>query len=221
MSHISFKGRDFSSNFPPEFLSGIQNGVMRSVYRGVPFFKSPFDLGIYLKLFSQAVPHTVIEIGSKFGGSALWFSDQMSVHGAIRPLVVSIDKDVQATFSDDRILFLQGEAQRLEEVLSLEVLATLEHPWLVVEDSSHFYEDARAVLEFFQSHMSAGDMIVVEDGIVSQLPGPLYETYKDGPNRAVKEFLNRSDSAYEIATDLCEHYGFNVTYNPNGWLRWV
>jgi len=58
----------------------------------------------------------------------------------------------------------------------------------------------------------------VEDGVVSQLFGA-FSRYNDGPNRAVAQFLERYPEAYDIDTELCDFYGHNVTFNPNGWLR--
>jgi cephalosporin hydroxylase len=41
----------------------------RYTYRGVPMLKNPFDLALYLLLLWRLKPRTVIEIGSKSGGS--------------------------------------------------------------------------------------------------------------------------------------------------------
>ena len=43
----------------------------RYTYRGVPMLKNPFDLALYLLLLRRLKPRTVIEIGSKSGGSGL------------------------------------------------------------------------------------------------------------------------------------------------------
>src|SRR5205823_2568041 len=101
------------------------------------------------------------------------------------------------------------------------VLAPLQHPWLVVEDSAHLFEVTLAVLEFFDAHLDRDDYIVVEDGVVAFLPGEIYRRYEQGPNRAVEQFLLRNSDAYEIDRSLCDFYGYNATYNPNGWLRRV
>lgn len=196
----------------------IQRGVLRTVYRGIPCFKSPFDIGLYLQLLSRLRPHTVIEIGTKFGGSALFFADMLTVHG-IGGRVISVDIDPKAEFSDSRITFLTGNALDLGQVLPESLLASLERPLLVIEDSSHHVETSTAVLEFFDGWLVAGDYIVIEDGIVSQLSGAHYETYEDGPNRAVAAFLARHPDRYNIDKELCDHYGYNVTYNPNAWLQ--
>lgn len=213
-------GRRFTSDLPASILSAMQRGTMKSTYRGVPFLKSPLDIGLYLQLFSRFLPHTVIEIGTRFGGSALWFADQLSVHGVPGGgRIVSIDIDPQARVTDPRIEFLTGDARSLSSLLPPSSLAQLPRPFLVVEDSSHFYDTSMAVLEFFHPWLKSGEYIVIEDGVLSQMPEPAYRQYEDGPNRAVADFLDRRGSDYVVDTALCDHYGFNATYNPNGWLR--
>lgn len=188
-------------------------------YRGVPCLKSPFDLALYMLLIQRLGPRTVIEIGTKYGGSALWFADMLSSHGVSQARVISIDNEPIAQLSDPRISFMQGNAQALGDVLGPAVLEPLPRPLLVVEDSSHLYADSLAVLSFFHDHLTTGDYIVIEDGNLSQFSDPLYERFENGPNRAVAAFLARHPSEYAIDDSLCDHFGYNVTYNPNGWLR--
>lgn len=212
------QGRTFETAAPADLLGAVQSGVMRSVYRGIPFHKSPFDIGIYLQLLSRLRPRTVIEIGTKHGGSALWFADMLGAAGIEDPRVVSVDIKPLAAFSDPRIRFLEGDASRLEDVLLPQMMQQLPRPWLVVEDSSHLYADSLAVLRFFHQYLHKGDYVAVEDGVVSHLKNPVYRRYEDGPNRAVRDFLAETDTAYCIDASLCDFYGRNVTYNPNGFL---
>jgi cephalosporin hydroxylase len=210
-------GRSFQSGLPGEVLNRIQSGVLRTTYRGVLFLKSPFDIVIYLQLIDRQRPQTVLEIGTKHGGSALWFADMLSLHG-INPQIVSVDISPQATIVDPRITFLQGDALSLGMVLTPELLSELPRPFLVIEDSAHFYETTFAVLEFFDRYLQSGDYLVVEDGIVADLPGEQYAAYQSGPNRAVQDFLQTRGDRYEIDAALCDHFGYNYTYNPNGYL---
>ncbi|GAB3380291.1 CmcI family methyltransferase [Lysobacter fragariae] len=212
-------GRPFASSIGADVFDRIQLGTMRTVYRNVPFFKSPFDISLYLQLLARLAPATVIEVGTKFGGSALWFADMLTAQGVAGARVVSVDIDPQARFTDPRITFLQGDAKDLGSVLTPALLRDCVRPFLVIEDSSHFYAESTATLDFFHEHLQAGDYIVVEDGIVSQLTGNHYRQYEHGPNRAVADFLERHPGAYAIDTALCDQFGHNATYNPNGWLR--
>ena len=48
-------GRAFASAISADVLDRIQTGTMRTGYRNVPFFKSPFDISLYLQLLSRYV----------------------------------------------------------------------------------------------------------------------------------------------------------------------
>lgn len=208
---------DFATDVPPPVLDRIQDGVLKTRYRGVAFLKSPFDIGLYMQLIGRLQPQTVIEIGTKEGGSALWFADMLTLHGTAAR-IVSIDVESVPEITDKRIIFLSGNALHLEDALKPELLDSLPRPWLVVEDSAHKYETSIAVLRFFNAHMRRGDYIVIEDGVVSSLTAPVYRKFMNGPNRAVAEFLAAHEDAYGVDTALCNFYGRNATYNPNAWL---
>jgi cephalosporin hydroxylase len=209
--------RALKTAIPPDFLMSVQSGTFKTKYRGVPMVKSPFDLVLYLQLMSREAPRTVFEIGSAFGGSALWFADMLTAHGREKARVISVDLKPPAAVRDPRVIFLKGDANALGDVLA--PYLGLPKPWLVVEDSSHFFKESYAVLNFFDPHLKTGDTIVVEDGSLAFMPKEHYGIFESGPNRAVEQFLREHPEAYEIDTALCDHYGYNVTWNPNGWLR--
>jgi cephalosporin hydroxylase len=211
-------GRSFRTALPARILSAVQRGTLNTHYRGMRFYKNPFDLVLYMMLLDRLLPATVLEVGTKEGGSALWFADQQAVRG-IEPRVVTVDIEKPPELDDPRVTSLRGDALALGEVLPDDLLATLPRPWLVVEDSAHLFETSLAVLEFFHAHLRRGEYIVVEDGNLADFVEPRYAQFEDGPNRAVKHFLEARGDDYAIDTKLCDHYGHNVTWSPNGWLR--
>jgi len=218
MRALSVLGRSFDSAIPRKLLDSLQSGVMRNSYRGIPFLKSPFDICLYMQLISRLKPLTVIEIGTKFGGSALWFADMLTVHG-LAGRVVTVDIKPQVQFIDHRITVKEGDARSLNDAITDDFMDSLPHPWLVIEDSAHSFETTLAVLRYFDPRLAPGDYIVVEDGVVSYLSGKRYRQYEDGPNLAIKQFLAANGERYLIDTELCDYFGYNVTYNPNAWLR--
>ena len=211
-------GRSFSPSLPAEVLSGIQSGTLRYRYRDRALVKSPFDLALYLYLLDKLRPRTIIEVGTLEGGSALWFADMQTLLG-IEGRVVTLDSRAQKPVEDRRITTFNRDAADPGSVLDESFLRELPRPWLVIEDSAHTFEVSFAILSFFDEKLAGGDYIVVEDGSFRGLPGEQYRRYLDGPSRAIEAFLSTRGSFYEIDTELCDFYGFNVTYNPNGWLR--
>ena len=200
-----------------DLLMTIQQGTMAHQYRGIPLQKNPFDLVLYGLLLEQAKPRTLIEIGSYMGGSAMWFADQASLYGL--PLeVLSIDLEVPAPpAASPAVKFLQGDARKLGAVLTPSLMSALARPLMVVEDSSHLAGTTLAVLEFFDPWLRAGEYMVIEDGILSDMR--VADLYDGGPLRAIETFLNKADGRYEIDRSLCDYFGRNVTWNVDGYLR--
>jgi cephalosporin hydroxylase len=199
-----------------ELLMKIQQGTMAYRYRGVPLQKNPFDLALYSLLLDQTRPRTLIEIGSYKGGSAIWFADQASLLG-LDLRVLSIDLEVPATGANPSVSFLPGDARELGSVLPPSLMNALQRPLMVVEDSSHLAGTTTAVLEFFDPWLRPGEYIVIEDGILSDMR--VADLYDGGPLRAIKAFLEKSASKYEVDRGLCDYFGRNVTWNVNGYLR--
>ena len=212
-------GRSFSPSLPAEVLAGIQAGTLRYRYRDRALLKNPFDLALYLYLLGKLRPRTIIEVGTFEGGSALWFADMLTVLG-IEGRVITIDGTPrQLPAGDRRITALMAQAADLGSVLPESLLRTLPRPWLAIHDSAHTFEVSLAALSFFDGKLAPGDYMVIEGGGLRGLPGEQYRRYMDGPSRAIEAFLSTRGDAYEIDTELCDFYGFNVTYNPNAWLR--
>jgi len=206
----------FDCCIPPDLLLGIHRGLKNTTYRGVPVWKAPFDLVLYSMLIDKLKPKSIIELGSAAGGSALWFADQMQVRG-LPCKIVSINYKL-CPMKDGRINFVQGDVLCMDKVST--DWSILPHPWLVVEDSAHTYEACSSVLNFFDPLLVEGDYIVVEDGIVEKMPRPKYRKLRDnGPFHAVRDFLKSTKSTYSIDRNLCDFYGKNATWSPEGWLR--
>jgi cephalosporin hydroxylase len=208
--------RTWNSALPRETLHSIQNAGHNYSYRGIPIIKNPFDFALYPLLLWNLKPRTIIEIGSKAGGSAVWLGDLLNNFG-IEGHVYSIDIVRVTRHSHPRVTFLEGDGRDLGKTLIPEKLAALPRPWLIIEDADHSYETSRHVLEFFDPHLDAGEYIVVEDGIISDLAND--DACNSGPHRALKEFLASHKQSYEIDGAYCDFFGYNLTWNTNGYLK--
>src|SRR5262245_16503991 len=127
--------RDFKTFFTQRQVDAYQRGVMRYRYRERRCNKSPIDLAIYLRLLQDIRPRTLLEIGSKAGGSALIFRD----YGRMLDLdleIVSIDIRCPTKLFEG-IEFLEGDVNDLQSVFEVNGLDARPRPWLVVEDSAH------------------------------------------------------------------------------------
>jgi len=196
----------------------VEQGTAETRYRDKPLGKSPFDIGLYLHLLSNLRPGTVFQIGTDDPGAAVWFADILAALGVPRG-VITISSDSSPDSADPRIHHIQGDTMRLEALLSAEDIRSLARPFLVIESGKQGYDASLDALRFFDRYVEAGDYVVIERGIASQLPGARNLAFGDGPNRAIADFLKDRGDAYEIDVSLCDLYGHNVTGSPNGWLR--
>jgi cephalosporin hydroxylase len=201
------------SSLPFDVLLAIQKGIMRYTYKGIDCFKSPFDLALYQRLIWDVRPRTIVEIGTWRGGSGLWFADLLTTYG-IDGHVHSLDIAEQPQWIDPRITFHRGDVMRVSELLPASWVRTLPQPLLVIEDSGHFSEMTAAVLDHFAPLMRSGEYLVVEDANA-------YDAVFGIDNEvvvSVQKHLQRSArSPVVLISDL--HYGLNVTWNVNGYLR--
>lgn len=208
--------RSWHTSLPRPTLLGLQKSLHNYQYRGIPLLKNPFDLALYPMLLWQIKPRTVIEIGSKSGGSGLWLGDLLTSFG-IEGHVYSVDIVKVETVSHRRVTFLEGDGRALGETLRQDFLQRLPRPWLVIEDADHAYETSSAVLKFFDPWLQPQEYIVVEDGIISDLSE--IADCNSGPHRALKEFLAQHRGEYDIDGDYCDFFGYNLTWCTNGFLR--
>jgi cephalosporin hydroxylase len=210
--------RSYASAIPNGFLHRLQDSVHHYKYRGLQFVKSPFDIAIYQLLVWNLKPATIIEIGSKEGGSALWFADLCRTY-RLDTQIISIDLFPVTSVCAPQITFLAGNGRDLFPTLSSELLGSLPRPWLIIEDADHTKKTTLAVLEFFHPWLRGGDYIVVEDGIMSDLYPANFPNHTSGPHLALKEFFATEASSYVMDTYYCDFYGPNVTWNTNGYLK--
>ena len=208
--------RPYKTAFPPEFLAEYQKGHLAYAYRGIRCLKSPIDIAIYLRAIWDLKPKTIIEIGTHSGGSAMLLNDIARIYD-LGSRVYSIDLDPPAPLRATNVTFLKGDVSDLATVFSANGLDEAPHPWFVTEDSAHSYQGCRAALNFLSEKMATDDLLVMEDGVLDELG--LTERYDGGPNRAIVEFMAEKPGIFEVRADLCDMFGPNATYAPNGYLK--
>ena len=187
---------------------------MSYAYKGVACSKSPIDIAIYLRLLADVRPRTLIEIGTKAGGSALLFADFGKMLGLSLD-IVSIDLYRPAQ-SFEHVTFLEGDVRNLSATFDAHGIPARPRPWLVVEDSAHTAEGCLAALDFFAQRLLPGEWLVMEDGVLDDLG--LSAQYQGGPNAAIAQFFSAYPGVFEIGTQYCDMFGRQATYNPNGYL---
>jgi cephalosporin hydroxylase len=207
----------FEDNVSFDLLS-VHEGHLRVTYRGVPALKCPFDYVLYQMIFMSLKPDLVIEIGTYKGGAALYYGDLLEIIGKGEVHTIDVESNCpEAVRQHPRIKMFSGgwEAYPIENAKAYGTV-------LVIEDSAHTYENTLAAMNKFSSVVTPGSYLIVEDGIVDCLVALgryKQEDFNGGPTRAIKEFLQSNSDRYRIDRSLCDFFGTNATWNPNGYLR--
>jgi cephalosporin hydroxylase len=187
-------------------------GHHRVTYREIKTIKSPFEFTLYQMLLFQIKPDLVIEIGTNQGGGALYIADILDLIG--NGIVHTIDVTDSANAivkTHPRISFFSNGWQDYDIELTRKFSRIL-----IIEDSSHTYDNTLSVLKKFSPFVSVGSYIIIEDGIVDEVG--LTEQYLGGPIKAIKEFLNNNNN-FIIDRYWCDFFGQNATLNVNGFLK--
>lgn len=203
------------SSLPARPLHRIQAATFRYEFAGHLCIKNPFDLALYSMLISRLQPRTIIEIGSAYGGSAVWFATLVRGLG-LDSRIISIDLNRVTDVVDPNVTFIAGDVHDLEKSELPALLEIAPRPWLIVEDGPHTESGCLAAMRYFDRLLESGEYLIIEDGILKDLN--FWELH-NGPNRAIKQFLREAGDRYQIDRELCDFYGYNVTWNTNGYLR--
>jgi cephalosporin hydroxylase len=201
----------------------------RDWYAGVRLLKFPEDLRSYEHLLWLSRASVVIELGARFGGSALWFRDRLRIlrsYGLIDELRV-ISVDIEPDLAREGVLSADPTAEGID-ILGGDVTDPAlpdrvaefvpdGASCLVVEDSAHVYETTRAALEGFSRFVAPGGFFIVEDGCVDVDELRLKPDWPRGVLPALHEWLaTPQGSAFTVREDL-ELYG--ISCHPSGFLQ--
>jgi len=215
----------------------VHDGVFKTSYKGVPIQKFPFDYLIYQMIIHEVRPDLIIEIGTMYGGSALYFADLMHTMGIKGGEVHTIDIiDLETRKDEMSIDFPLKETDNYPKIIySNPRIKTFLGGFkdydldnckkfnriLVIDDGSHIYEDVMDSLNKFKDVVGIGSYFIVEDGNALDVDY-MDETFKPslngGPIRSIFEFLNESNG-FNVDLKWCDMFGINSTFNTYGYLK--
>ena len=198
-----------------DVLPTMQHRIVSSTtYFGVQTLKNPLDFWVYQELITRLRPDVVIEIGNRFGGSALALAHLCDLlgHGRIIGLDVDHADLSPLTRAHKRISLIEGDA--CASFPAVRAMIGPEEQVLVIEDSAHTFENTLNVLNRFSTLVKPGGYFIVEDSICQHglAVGP-----DPGPFEAIEAFIV-AGSDFVIDRSL---ESFLITWNPKGFLRRV
>ena len=154
----------------------------------------------------------IVELGCRYGGTALALAhlcDSLG-HGRIISLDISLSEVAAETRTHPRVTLIEGDA--CANFAQVRQLIGSDEKVVVIEDSSHTYENTLEVLRTYQKLVKPGDYFIVEDSIchhgleLGPQPGP-YEAIESFIEENSDFMIDRSKEAYLI------------TWNPKGYLK--
>jgi len=196
-----------------EVLGIMQARILnQSTYFGIRALKSPIDFWIYQEILFETRPDFVIEIGNCCGGGTLALAHLCDClgKGEVVALDISHEAVPDTVRRHPRIHLIEGDArQSFPQVRALIPEAA---DVLIIEDSSHTFENTLGVLNTFSELIQPGGYFIVEDGIIRHgLDGGV----SPGPYEAIGAFIeNHPDFEIDRSREP-----FLITWNPKGYLK--
>lgn len=182
-------------------------GALALTYKGLINLKTPFDLALYSRLIWELQPKAILELGSFQGGSGLWFADHMSMLCESPGEVHSFDLHTKCIHENAKkhplLTFHQVDLSDVKTI-DKNLLSTLPHPWLVIDDA---HVQVFSIFSYLRHFLVSGDYYVIEDS----------------PLEANKEIIDGlqlvEQSGFLVDTYYTDAFGINLTCAPNAWLR--
>jgi cephalosporin hydroxylase len=182
---------------------------------GYRTLKCPFDLWTYQEILVETRPQVIVETGTRFGGSALYFASICDLLGRGNVVTIDVNPDPEMPLPrHPRIRYLVGSSTDREIVESVREQCRGKRV-MVVLDSDHNEAHVRAELDAYADLVTIGCYLVVEDTNING--HPVMPEFGPGPGEAVKGWLAGRD---DFAVDPSRQR-FMLTLNPGGFLKRV
>jgi len=189
----------------------------RTTYRGVPVFKYPEDLWTYQEIIHEVQPTVIVETGTAWGGSALYFQDLLDRLPWLpkQRRVITVDTLQLVKEPHTRIIYVRGSSTEPSTRSWVTDYIRADDVVLVSLDSEHLEEHVYEELGLFAGLVTVGSYLVVEDTFIS-----LYDChgdrFRDGSTwEALERWLpEHGEFERDVSRDK-----FMLSMNPGGWLR--
>jgi len=178
-------------------------------WRGVPTLKAPTDLFVMQEIIWQLRPDLIIETGTAFGGTALFFADLLEMAQIPNGRVYSVELNRNIVSPvHPRLTCLKGSSISPEILRIMRANAAASKRVIVDLDSAHEAEHVYEELRAYAPLVTPGSWLIVEDT----------NFWHGGPGEAVHRFMGENNDQFFVEPS-CERY--LLTFNPGGYLRRV
>lgn len=196
---------------PTNFVTGTEADRARASWMGVPTWKVPSDMWVYQELLVETRPQLVIETGTQYGGSALFYASIFDLVGEGEVVTIDIDTSQvhEAVRRHPRITVIEGSSTD-PAVVDPVLERAKDRRTMLVLDSDHQEAHVAEELRVWSQVVSSGCYLVVEDTAL----GTEYLPGWGGSLAALDAWL---PAHAEFRRDPTREK-FLVTVNPGGYL---
>jgi cephalosporin hydroxylase len=199
--------RNFMCYYNYRYVLRTHQGKRWPRWRGVRIEKMPEDLFLYSKVIWENKPDVIIETGTQFGGSALFFADMLEING--KGIVITIDRRDYNPPKHPRVKYLLGNSIS-PEIVEMVKQESVGKTVMLTMDSGHYNRIIQNELNAYANLVTIGQYVVVED-ITSVLGDITGEGYQ-----AVEHFLSENKSFQRIPLD--DQY-LGVVSTRGSWIK--
>ena len=190
-------------------------------FQNVRIIKNPLDLWMLQQIAYEVRPDFVIETGTWYGGSALYWAHTLNGMGLENARVLTVDlQDLTNQGASSHPLWKKYVEFSLGSSTDPRIVAKFAQRvqgWRVMInlDSDHSMLHVLRELRMYAPLVSPGSYIAVED---THLDGvPTHPEQGPGPMAAVRQFL-AEDGGKDFEQDVAREAMVMTSY-PGGWLR--
>ena len=185
-----------------------------TTYFGLKAWKCPLDMWLYQEVIHQIKPALIIETGTAFGASALYYAHLMDQIGYGRVVTVDLKPMDRNYPKHPRITYKAGKSSTDPRVVKevAEIVEWTGGPVIVVLDSDHSMFHVRTELNNYAQFVTPSSYLIVEDTNVNG--HPVLKDHGPGPYEAMVEWLPKHP---EFSVD--ERPPARMLFSMHHWLR--
>jgi cephalosporin hydroxylase len=200
----------------------------RYTWMGRPIIQYPTDLMVLQELIWKLEPDLIIETGTAFGGTAVFYASILEAMGKGR--VITVDNDLR--YHNRRALERHPLSGRITPVTGDSIATTvidligtvigknILQTVMVCLDSNHTHSHVMQELALYSCFVSPGSYMIVFDTAIELMmkekPADRPWGPGDNPYTAVQEFMSR-DKRFVVDREIEQRA--MITAAPGGWLR--
>lgn len=221
LSSLFLFGCDYNKEFPKKLTrvyakSGVQNNTF---WLGIKTIQNPCDMWTLQEIINETRPDFIIETGTLFGGSAIFFAHALqNINENGKVITIDIEDYAQEAKKlklwQDRIEFILGDSVSREVINKISGRIKGAKKVIVTLDSDHHTRHVLRELRLYSKFVTIGSYLIVQDTGLDKW-GRKREFKKNGPMTAVKRFLEFND---DFIIDRTREK-FILTWHPEGFLK--